>query len=100
MSQNDEEMVKHRRTIKKATRLRKAAGHMEAAMAATEDDDVREALSGAFFKFIDAPFSASLAAAATLLKSPKPVAAAALGVTVAGTTTGASLARAYGGPAR
>lgn len=83
-----------------AARLRKAADYMQAAIAATEDDDVREALSGVFFKYIEAPFSASLAASAKLLKSPKPVEATALGVAVVGTTTGASLARAYGGPVR
>lgn len=81
-----------------ATRLRKAADNMQAAILAAEDDDVREALSRVFFGYLSESSSESLATSVTVLKSSQPVAATSLGVAVAGTTMGASLSRAYGGP--
>lgn len=78
-----------------ATRLRKAADGMAAALASVDDDEIREALSLVFTKYIDAPATSSLKAAAALLRTNRAVAAPALGVAVAA-TTGAAY-RAYGG---
>lgn len=80
-----------------AVRLRAAAGHMQDAMDSDDEGEIRAAVNGVFWKYIDAPASASLSAAAMLLKKKTPVAAATLGVAVAATTAGASVARAYGG---
>lgn len=80
-----------------AVRLRAASSHMQDAMDADNDDDIRSAVNGVFWKYVDAPTTASLSAAATLLKNKAPVSAAALGVAVSATTAGASMARAYGG---
>jgi hypothetical protein len=80
-----------------AVRLRTAASHMQGAVDAVDEDDIRSAVNGVFWNYIDAPATASLSAAATLLKKSAPVTAATLGVAVSATTAGASLARAYGG---
>ena len=80
-----------------AGRLRKAADHMQEAMSATEDERIREALSGVFWKYCGSPATASLTASVDALKSESAVSAATLGIAVAGTTAGASRARAYGG---
>lgn len=77
-----------------ATRLRKAADGMATAIA-SDDDEIREVLSLIFSKYIDAPTTSSLKAAASLLRTNRAVAAPALGVAVAA-TTGAGY-RAYGG---
>jgi hypothetical protein len=78
-----------------ATRLRKAADGMATAIESDDDDEIREALSLVFSKYITAPSTSSLKAAANLLRSNARVAAPALGVAVAA-TTGAAY-RAYGG---
>jgi len=83
-----------------AARLRKAADHLAAARTASDDDDVRTALSNVFWNYVDAPATASLTASVKTLKAATPVAAAALGVAVSGTTVGANIARAYGGTGR
>lgn len=77
-----------------ATRLRSAASHMATAVSSDDADEVREALSLVFWKYIDAPGSRALKAAAGVLRNNRPVAAAALGVGLTATTGGAY--RAYG----
>jgi hypothetical protein len=78
-----------------ATRLRKAADQMAKAVASEDEDEIREAMSIVFNKYINAPATSALKAAATLLRTNRTVAASALGVGVAA-TTGAAY-RAYGG---
>lgn len=80
-----------------AARLRKAADHMATALESDDDDAIREAMSLVFYNYVDASASASasLKAAAELLRSNRPVTAGALGVPVLA-TTGATY-RAYGG---
>jgi len=78
-----------------AARLRKAADGMATAIASDDDDEIREALSLVFYKYIDAPATSQLKAAAELLRPNHAVAASALGIGVAA-TTGAAY-RAYGG---
>jgi hypothetical protein len=78
-----------------ATRLRAAADRMATAIASSDDDEIREALSLVFFNYIEAPATSSLKAAAAMLRTSPVVAAPALGVAVAA-TTGAAF-RSYGG---
>lgn len=78
-----------------AIRLRKAADGMASAIASNDNDEIREAVSLVFSKYIDAPATSPIKAAAELLRPNRAVAASALGVGVAA-TTGAGY-RAYGG---
>lgn len=78
-----------------ATRLRKAADSVAAAIDADSEDELRSAMSAVFWKYLDAPATSGLKASASLLSTGKPVAAVALGVAVAATTTAG--ARAFGG---
>ena len=78
-----------------ATRLRKAADSIAAAIDSDDEDEVRRAMSAVFWKYLDAPATSALKASASLLSTGKPVAAAALGVAVAAATTAG--ARAFGG---
>jgi len=80
-----------------AKRLRKAATNMQAGLDATDDDDVQDALSKVFWKYLDSPYPATSSLAAAAEKLRAPTTAAAIGVPVLATTAGASTARAYGG---
>lgn len=77
-----------------ASRLRKAADNMRAAIDASADDDVLAALALVFPKHFDAPASSALRSSMKLLATGAPVAAAVLGVGVAASTN--PLRRAYG----
>jgi hypothetical protein len=77
-----------------ASRLRKAADNMRAAIDAKADDDVLAALALVFPKYFDAPASSALQSSMKLLATGVPVAAAVLGVGVAASTS--PLRRAYG----
>lgn len=82
-----------------APRLRKAATNMRTALDSDDEDEIRAAVSRVFWKYIDAPETASLAASVSALKLATPVAATALGIGVTATTAAASVSRAYGGDA-
>ncbi|MBO0596823.1 hypothetical protein I2485_06115 [Nesterenkonia sp. E16_7] len=81
---------------KMAVRLRKAAKHLQDALDATDDAGVRAGVSEVFWKYVSSPETSELSTMATSLKARTPVAATALGIPVAGSTAGASAARAYG----
>ena len=82
-----------------ARRLRTAADRLAEALAAESDDDIADAVSAVFWKYLDSPEASTSGLAAAAAKVRKPTTAAALGLGVAATTTGASIARAYGGEA-
>lgn len=79
-----------------AARLRKAATNLRTALDSSEEDDVEAAMSLLFWKYVEASATSPLAAMAASLRSPEPVAASAIGLPVAATTTAAVLARSYG----
>ncbi|TQO19603.1 hypothetical protein FB472_1170 [Rhodoglobus vestalii] len=78
-----------------ATCLRKASNSIAEALDADNEDELRSAVSAVFSKYLDVPSASALKESARLLSTAKPVAAAALGVAVAATTTAG--ARAFGG---
>lgn len=77
-----------------SVRLRKAAEAMESAFRAENDAELREAMSAVYWNYIDSPTTSVLANSARLLGSGKSVAAVALGVAVAASTTAGT--RSYG----
>ena len=85
---------------KMAPRLRAAATQLETALDSDDDDEIRDAVSTVFSKYLDAAATSSLAAATATLKAGTAVAASALGIAVPANTAAASTSRAYGGPRR
>jgi hypothetical protein len=78
-----------------ANRLRRAEEWMNKALQAETEDELREAMSIVFNKYVDYDGTNAIKASARLLASGKPVAAAAIGVAVSGSTV--PKMRSYGG---
>lgn len=82
-------------TERMAKRLRRAADHMSVVLASHDKSEVRDAISIVFHRYIDSESTSALKNAVALLKTNRPVSAAALNVPLVA-TTGAAY-RAYGG---